>query len=70
LATRIKKMTVTPSAAVPGTQDIAITLEDTVTFETENVAYAGTIALDWDTPTKVGDILVGDYPDIDLPTTP
>jgi hypothetical protein len=63
-------MTVTPSATLPGVQDVAIVLIDTVTLETTNVEYIGTIALDWDTPTKVGDILVGTFPDIDLPTTP
>jgi hypothetical protein len=70
LATRIKKMVVTPSPTVPGVMDIAFTFEDTVTHDTEHAAYVGVITLDWDTPVKVGDILVGAYPDIDLPTTP
>lgn len=49
--------------------DIAYYIRDTVTGNLSVEQVADVVKADIDTPTKVGDILVSNFPDIDLPTT-
>lgn len=69
MAQRVQKMVMTPTPGQPGKGDITWYIEGTdgdpsgVKLQ-ENVTFED--ALTGDAP---GDFLVGDFPDIDLPTT-
>lgn len=49
--------------------DISYFIRDTVTGTLSVEQIADVVKADIDTPLKVGDILVGNFPSIDLPTT-
>lgn len=66
---RLERILIEFNDPYDGKQDLTYFVRDDTTGLLSVKVIAQALAEDIDTPTKVGDLLVGTYPDIDLPTT-